>query len=112
MSAAYRIASLDVKSPLRVACVLLRVLVPSITEVIHMKRFMTASWIADTKASILSSSAIFRGRDTPWYGKTLRTSRSWVPAILMAPLAVYVLWKASARWPHGDASTENIEHVC
>lgn len=59
-----------------------------------MKKLLLTSWIADTLIARLP----FLERKAPWYRRYRVTRSPWVPAAMVAPLALFLLIEWARRF--------------
>lgn len=69
-----------------------------------MKRILVTSWLSD----FLFARLPFLERKAPWYRRYRITASPWVPAVLIAPLAVFLLLVGGRRFrtSPGDETDE------
>lgn len=54
---------------------------------------LTASWLT----GLLPDWTFLGVKKTPWYRRSWIMTARWVPAVLVAPLAVFLVWKGIGR---------------
>lgn len=57
-----------------------------------MKKLFEPGWLA----GVLANRTFLPGKKTPWYRKSPVAGVPWLAGLLMAPLALFLLWKAIA----------------
>jgi hypothetical protein len=63
-----------------------------------MKKILVTAWLAD----FLAEHVPFLRKKTPWYRQYRVPASPWVPATLITPFALFVLWKAIERARSGS----------
>jgi hypothetical protein len=58
-----------------------------------MKKVFGPAWFTAWLAGILPDGLFFLGKKTPWYRRSWIQFAPWVGAALMAPFAVFLMWK-------------------
>jgi hypothetical protein len=70
-----------------------------------MKKVFAQTALATWLTTVLRSRVPF-GKKTPWYRRTVAGNVPWIAPALMAPFALFLLWKAaSALWPRSRSES-------
>lgn len=59
-----------------------------------MKKILLTSWLTDTLFARLP----FLAKKAPWYRRYRLTSSPWVPAVMIAPLTLFLLIEGLRRY--------------
>jgi hypothetical protein len=62
-----------------------------------MKRLFASAWLGAWLADLLPDGVFFLGRKTPWYRRGWMANATWLAPALIAPFALFLLWKGGAR---------------
>lgn len=70
-----------------------------------MKKLFAPTWLTAWVTGLLPDHLFFLGRKTPWYRRGLRDYGFWAAGALIAPFALFLLWKGIAAL-RGSTGTE------
>jgi len=61
-----------------------------------MKRLFAPAWLNTWLTRSLPGRTFLPGKRTPWYRRSLPASAAWLAPVLIAPLALFLVWKGAS----------------
>ncbi len=71
-----------------------------------MKRLFAPTVLTAWLSGLLPDSMFSLGKKTPWYRRSWMANAPWLAPLLIAPFAIFLIWKGSSRLMSRDGEKQ------